>query len=55
MPLSTLAHRFAFSIAETDRVVIGARNEAQLKESLKDWELGILPEEIFNELIEGIL
>jgi aryl-alcohol dehydrogenase-like predicted oxidoreductase len=55
MSLSTLAHRFAFSIAETDRVVIGARNEAQLKETLKDWDLGILPEEIFNELVQGIL
>jgi aryl-alcohol dehydrogenase-like predicted oxidoreductase len=55
MPLSTLAHRFAFSITEIDRVVIGARNKAQLLGTLNDWKLGILPEEVFDELIQGIL
>jgi aryl-alcohol dehydrogenase-like predicted oxidoreductase len=55
MSLSTLAHRFAFSITEIDRVVIGARNKAQLLGTLNDWKLGILPEEVFDELIQGIL
>lgn len=55
MTLSTLAHRFTFSIAEIDRVVIGARNLQQLQSTLNDWKLGKLPEDIFNELCQSIL
>jgi aryl-alcohol dehydrogenase-like predicted oxidoreductase len=52
--LSTLAHRFAFSMAEADRVVLGAANLSQLKASLADWEQGPLPETIFNSICQTI-
>lgn len=48
MALSTLAHRFAFSMAELDRVVVGAGNRAQLDEALRDFEAGPLPRELFD-------
>lgn len=48
MALSTLAHRFAFSMAELDRVVIGAGNRAQLDAAWRDFEAGPLPRELFD-------
>lgn len=48
LALSTLAHRFAFSLAELDRVVIGAGNRAQLDAALRDFEAGPLPRELFD-------
>lgn len=54
MPLATLAQRYLFSIAEADRVVMGARNLTQIKATINDWNLGKLPEEIFNEITETI-
>jgi aryl-alcohol dehydrogenase-like predicted oxidoreductase len=33
LDLATLAHRFAFSVAEIDRVVIGARSVAELDDA----------------------
>ncbi len=55
MPLSTLAQRYLFSIAEADRVVMGARNLKQIKSTIEDWNLGKLPEDIFNEITETII
>lgn len=55
IPLSTLSQRYLFSIAEADRVVVGARNMAQIQATLKDWQLGILPEELFNAITDIIL
>ncbi len=55
MPLSTLAQRYLFSIAEADRVVMGARNMKQIKSTIEDWNLGKLPEDIFNEITETII
>lgn len=54
MPLATLAQRYLFSIAEADRVVMGARNLKQIQSTIKDWNLGKLPEDIFNEITEII-
>lgn len=48
MPLATLCQRYLFSIKEADRVVIGARNIKQIKSTIVDWNLGKLPESLFN-------
>jgi aryl-alcohol dehydrogenase-like predicted oxidoreductase len=48
LALSTLAHRFAFSMEELDRVVIGAGNRAHLDAALRDFEAGPLPRELFD-------
>lgn len=49
--LSTLAHRFALSVQEIDWIVVGARNMAQLKNTLADFEEGPLEESIFNKVV----
>lgn len=46
MALSSLAHRFAFNLAELDRVVIGAGNRVQLDAALADFAAGPLPPEL---------
>jgi len=55
LPLSRLALRYMFSIAEADRVVVGPTNKAQLKDLIMSWEEGKLPEHIFDELTNSIL
>ncbi len=55
IPLATLAQRYLFSINEADRVVMGARNLEQIQSTIKDWKLGKLPEDIFNEITEIII
>ena len=50
MPLSTLAQRYLFSIAEATRVVMGARTISQIESTIADWKQGALPEELFNEI-----
>ncbi|MEM9338006.1 MAG: aldo/keto reductase [Bacteroidota bacterium] len=55
MPLATLAQRYLFSIAEADRVVMGARNLKQIQSTIEDWKLGKLSEEVFNQLTAIIL
>ncbi len=55
MPLPTLAQRYLFSIAEADRVVMGARNLKQIQSTLEDWKLGKLPESIFDQITEIIV
>jgi D-threo-aldose 1-dehydrogenase len=52
MALSTLAHRFAFGLAELDRVVIGAGNRAQLDAAWRDFEAGPLPRELFDAVCQ---
>lgn len=54
LALSSLAHRFLFSVAEADRVVLGAANLAQLQASLADWESGPLPEDLFHAVCGAI-
>ncbi len=55
IPLPTLAHRYLFSIAEADRIVLGAKNINQIKSSIADWQLGKLPEALFSEITDAIL
>lgn len=55
MPLPTLAQRYLFSIAEADRVVMGARNLKQINATVEDWKLGKLPEAVFHQITEIIL
>jgi D-threo-aldose 1-dehydrogenase len=53
LPLATLAHRFTFSLAELDRVVIGASNRRELESALADIAAGPLPAEMFDAVCEG--
>ncbi|TDG36245.1 aldo/keto reductase [Pedobacter changchengzhani] len=55
MSLPTLAQRYLFSINEADRIVMGARNLAQITATVKDWELGVLPKEIFEKITDLIV
>lgn len=55
LPLPTLAQRYLFSIKEADRVVMGARTLKQIQATIKDWNQGKLPEDIFNEVTEAIM
>ncbi|MEO7960815.1 MAG: aldo/keto reductase [Ginsengibacter sp.] len=55
MPLPTLAQRYLFSIAEADRIVMGARNTEQIKATVSDWQSGKLPEEIFDKITTVIM
>lgn len=55
MPLPTLAQRYLFSIAEADRIVMGARNTEQIKATVSDWQSGTLPEEIFDKITAVIM
>ena len=50
LSLPSLAHRYLFSMAEADRVVIGAGNSADLQTTLADYQAGPLPEALFNEI-----
>lgn len=48
--LPSMAQRYLFSIAEADRVVVGAKNLNQITSTLKDWQTGKLDENIFEEI-----
>lgn len=48
LTLPMLAHRFQFSVAEIDRVVIGARTPAELLDAWVAWRAGPLPAELFD-------
>ena len=50
LSLATLAHRFLFSTAEIDRVVIGARTPAELTAALADFSAGPLSAALFAEI-----
>ena len=52
--LSTLAFRYAISIEEADKIVIGATKMIELKELLQAWKMGPLPLEIFEEITSAI-
>lgn len=54
IPLSRLALRYVFSIAEADRVVVGPTKMEQLTDVLNAWEEGKLPEDLFNEITNTI-
>ena len=55
IPLSRLALRYVFSMAEADRVVVGPTKMEQLKDLLNAWEEGKLLETIFNEITNTII
>lgn len=48
MSLAMLAHRFIFSVAEIDRVVIGARSPEELSDAWNAWQAGPLLPELFE-------
>lgn len=50
LTLASLAHRFAFGLAELDRVVVGAGTPAQLDAALADFAAGPLSAEVFDEV-----
>lgn len=55
MPMPTLAQRYLFSIAEADRIVLGAKNIDQIKSSIVDWGLGKLPETLFDDITNTLI
>lgn len=55
LSLPSLAQRYLFSIAEADRVVMGARTPKQIAATVKDWRAGKLPTSIFDEVTSAIL
>ena len=55
MSLSQLTQRYLFSIKEADRVVMGARNISQIQSTVADWNTGVLPESIFEEVTKTII
>lgn len=52
--LSALAHRYLLSMQEVDYLVLGARNLAQLTNTLTDCRAGRLEEAVFEELTDLI-
>lgn len=54
MKISSLAQRFLFSMAEANRVVMGARKIEQIKSTMADWNAGLLPKTLFDEIASGI-
>ncbi|WKN45475.1 aldo/keto reductase [Tunicatimonas pelagia] len=54
MKLSTLAHRYLLSMEEVDYLVLGAKNQQQLTQTLSDCQAGKLDEAVFNELTNQI-
>lgn len=48
LSLAMLAHRFLFSVAEVDRVVIGARSPEELDDACAAWKAGPLPPDLFD-------
>ncbi len=52
MDISSLSQRYLFSIAEADRVVVGARNMQQIQATVNDWNSGKLSEELFNTITD---
>jgi len=50
LSLPVLGHRFCFSLEELDRVVIGARSPAELRDAWAAWQAGPLPQNLFDEV-----
>lgn len=53
--LPSLAQRYLFSIAEADRVVMGARTAKQIAATVADWQAGKLPQDLFEAVTTAIL
>ena len=54
MSIATLAQRYLFSVREADRVVMGARKIEQIRATVADWQAGVLPKPLFDEITETI-
>ena len=54
IPLSSLAQRYLFSVKEADRVVMGARTIDQIQSTVTDWQQGVLPKDLFQEITNTI-
>jgi hypothetical protein len=54
MPLPSLAHRFLLSLQHNFKIVIGAVNITQLRNTLGDFEAGPLPGDLYEEIIDTI-
>ena len=54
MPLSEMAQRYLFSIAEATRIVIGARKLNQIINTISSWNAGALSYPQFNEITQII-
>src|SRR6185312_647787 len=55
LPLPELAQRYLFSMQEATRVVMGARKIGQITDTIRCWEAGALPKELFAEITKIIL
>lgn len=55
IPFPSLAQRYLFSVAEADRVVVGARNKKQMEATLRDWSDGPLPKALFETITDIII
>ncbi len=55
MSLSSLAHRYLLSSTEVDFLVIGPRNMAQLKLTLKDMEGGKIAASLFDQINNNLV
>ena len=54
MPIASLAQRFLFSMADANRVVMGARKINQIEATVADWKAGVLTEALFDEICGAI-
>lgn len=50
IPLPSLSHRFLLSLPNHFKIVIGAKNSRQLRNSLSDFRKGPLPGDIYTEI-----
>ncbi|SDL01794.1 Predicted oxidoreductase [Catalinimonas alkaloidigena] len=55
LPLASLAQRYLFSIKEADRIVMGARTISQIEATIRDWQAGVLPRDLFDAVTAAIV
>lgn len=55
MTLPILAQRYAFGIAEADRIVGGAKNQSQIERTMDAWEQGPVSQSLFDAITDVIL
>lgn len=54
LPLDVLALRFLYNIPASFKVVLGAADKDQLMSSLRAVEAGVLPDDIYNEILQTL-
>ena len=55
MSLAEMAQRYAFSIGEADRIVLGGKNLSQFESTLKAISAGPLPLDLFDKITDHII